>query len=83
MESIARFNVKLNTPTDVKFFVYKAQELPRNISIKVMHDDYVIDGKSILGLLSLDLSNSIIIEIKSNENIDFSFIEKFDEWRVE
>ena len=59
------FNILLSTINDVKEFV--------NIVIKYEYDidltsgRYVVDGKSIMGIFSLDLSKPIKVEIHSDD----------------
>lgn len=64
MENVLRFKVKLPTPEDVKKFTQEAMKCPRSVTIKAIHNEYIVDGRSILGLLSLDLSKPITIELK-------------------
>lgn len=49
--------ISLNKVTDVKEFVNKAHSLPSSITLKCGR--YCVDGKSILGIFSLDLSQPI------------------------
>lgn len=56
-----KFNVNLPTIKDVKDFVNLVNEFPNEV--KVSSGNYIVDGKSILGLLSLDLSKSVTVEV--------------------
>ena len=38
--------------------------------ITVRQDDYVVDGRSMMGLFSLDLSRTIIVDLESEEEAD-------------
>ena len=63
-----RCQIKLNSITDVKEFV--------NITFKAENDvdlicgKYHIDGKSIMGIFSLDLSKPIDLNIHADSNVD-------------
>lgn len=49
-------------------------ELARNVDgdINVAHDKYVVDGKSLLGLMSLDLSKPIKVTVISDNDYGFN-----------
>ena len=63
-----RCQIKLNSITDVKEFV--------NITFKAENDvdlicgKYHIDGKSIMGIFSLDLSKPIDLAIHTEDNLN-------------
>ena len=63
-----RCQIKLNSITDVKEFV--------NITFKAENDvdlicgKYHIDGKSIMGIFSLDLSKPIELNIHAEDDVD-------------
>ena len=59
--------IMLQTPQDVKNFCYSVSSLPRNVSVKVQHDKYVFDGKSILSMFSFDLSNPVDVIFESGD----------------
>ena len=52
--------IKLCSSRDVKDFVFAI--LPRNIQVKVLHNNSVADGRSILGVLNL--STNGIVEVR-------------------
>lgn len=52
--------VKLNSVTDVNGFVDLASMCPG--SVTVFSGRYIIDGKSLMGIYSIDLSNKIKVE---------------------
>lgn len=83
MENIIRKTIKLVTPQDVKDFCFAASELPRNVSAMASHGKAIVDAKSILGMFSLDLSESIILTITSENDFDTKKINSlFDKWEV-
>lgn len=83
--NIAIFKVHLVTVRDVEEFVRVASSAPHGTEITVKHGKYITDGKSLMGILSLNLSEPVDVEIKSAENsgVISSLLSKFDKWRVE
>ena len=76
-----KINVKFDTQMEVKDFCYAAGTLPRNISMKTTERDY--DCKSILGMISLNLSEPVEVTISSKDVIDEDMINtKFAKWMV-
>ena len=76
--NMAIFKVHLVTVRDVEEFVKVASSAPK-------HGKYITDGKSLMGIFSLNLSEPVDVEIKSAENsgVISSLLSKFDKWRVE
>ena len=75
--------VLLSTPQDVKDFCHTMGGFPMNISIKVIHNDYERDAKSILGLLSLNLSEPVDVIFSSTDLIDTTKIDNaISKWEV-
>ena len=54
-------NIKLSLAENVKTFVNIANRYPYDIDLRVGR--HVVDGKSILGIFSLDLSRPISLEV--------------------
>ena len=54
-------NIKLSLAENVKTFVNIANRYPFDIDLRVGR--HVVDGKSILGIFSLDLSKPITLEV--------------------
>lgn len=54
-------NIKLSLAENVKYFVNIANKYPYDIDLRVGR--HVVDGKSILGIFSLDLSKPITLEV--------------------
>lgn len=73
-----RFKIKLNTIEKVKEFSNICSQYDFNID--VFSGRYIVDGKSTLGLFSLDLTKELIVKI-DDENINkiFPEIKKFIE----
>lgn len=62
---------KINTIEKVKMFADIATQC-KTADIVVMSDKYIVDGKSVLGLFSLDITSkvTVTIESKSETEID-------------
>lgn len=64
---VEKVNVKLNTVND-------AQELCSitsnavGIQVEAQHGRYIVDAKSIMGILSLDLTHPITLNISTTDN---------------
>ena len=65
--------IKLALAEDIKKFVNEARTFTSDINVR--SGNYVVDGKSILGLFSINTSNPIEIELVSSE---LEEIEKFN-----
>lgn len=83
MNDVIFKRIMLQTPQDVKNFCYSVSSLPRNVSVKVKHDTYVVDGKSILGMFSLNLSDPVTVVIESKDLLNSDEVDKiFYPWEV-
>lgn len=69
-----RFIVKLDSIDKVKEFNNAVRGFDCNLDI--MSGRYIVDGKSMLGILSIDLSKELQLNVYSDK-IDISPIEKF------
>ena len=58
-----------DTINDVKAFVAVAGKYPFDIDL--ISGRYIVDGKSIMGILSLDLAHPIEMEVHSSKCNDF------------
>lgn len=65
--------IKLALAEDIKKFVNEARTFTSDINVR--SGNYVVDGKSILGLFSINTSNPIEIELISS---DLEEIERFN-----
>lgn len=77
-EMLGLVSIKLVDVNDIKDFVQISNTIPTNVTLisKNSYNNYVIDGKSIFGVLSLNWDKSSILEV--NEQ----YIEKFRKWMV-
>lgn len=62
-----RFFVDLNKVDDIKFFVKQAERYDCDIIVKNKDRIFSIDGTSIMGLFSLNLSEPVEVIIKNEE----------------
>lgn len=65
VKSVKSIKVNLNSVESVKRFCEISSK--NEFSIDVVSGKYRINGKSLLGLFSLDLSNDIEVEIESSD----------------
>lgn len=64
--------MKINDLEDVKAFVKRANTIDEEVIVKSVSEKgttYIVDGKSILGLLSLDLSHPITVLCDNKEDL--------------
>lgn len=67
--------IKMNSVTDVMNFVKEASKIEEDIT--VLKGRYIIDGKSIMGVMSIDMSTGMTVEYPADA-IDFeNFISQF------
>ena len=70
-----RTRIKIHSITDMTRFVQAAKEVEGDIIVE--KGRYSVDGKSILGVLSLDMSSGVIIEYPK-EALEFArFLQEF------
>ena len=73
------FKMKLNTIDDVKSFVDAANKFNGRVTVRNMH--YAVDGKSIMGIFSIDLSGVLTVEFDSEPSEEI--INLFRKWNIE
>jgi phosphotransferase system HPr-like phosphotransfer protein len=69
--------IKFKGIQDVRIFVTAANKVEGDVTLK--GGKYTVDGKSIMGILSLDLINSIVVEFDEDET---EFAEKISSLEV-
>ena len=68
--------IKMNNVTDVMNFVKEASKIEGDVT--VLKGRYIIDGKSIMGVMSIDMSTGMIVEYPADA-VDFeNFISQFE-----
>ena len=68
--------IKINTMTDIKAYLAQAQKVKGDITIK--KGKYVIDGKSIMGIFTLDTSTGFTVEYPDTATDFDKFITSFE-----
>ncbi len=61
------FLVDLNRVEDVKTFVKFAEKYEKDVMVKNQDRAFMVDGGSIMGMFSLDLSRPVIVTIADTE----------------
>lgn len=74
-----RLIIRLNSIKKVQEFVDIANQYDKDISIRLGR--YVVNGKSILRILCLELQSNLILEIESGENLS-ALIQKLEAYIV-
>lgn len=74
--------IKLNSVNDVAMFVKVCERFEEDVDYK--HGRYVIDAKSIMGVLSTTIGDVALVNIiTSNDKVKEDFKEKIKLWVVE
>lgn len=74
-------DVLLNTIDKVKKFTTIANKF--DCDIDVLQGRYTVDGKSIMGVFSLDLTKPVIVEIDSDDEKEIDkFLDMMEEFRI-
>ena len=71
--------VAFNTVDEVAAFVKDMSRFPEEVHIDLVSGRHVVSGRSLLGILSLDLSKPV--EVKVTSNSDYVYI-KDDVYKV-
>ena len=71
--------VAFNTVDEVAAFVKDMSRFPDEVHIDLVSGRHIVDAKSLLGILSLDLSKPV--EVKVTSNSDYVYI-KDDVYKV-
>ena len=71
--------VAFNTVDEVAAFVKDMGRFPEEVHIDLVSGRHIVDAKSLLGILSLDLSKPV--EVKVTSNSDYVYI-KDDVYKV-
>lgn len=73
-------DVVLNTIEKVKKFTDITNKF--NCEVDVLQGKYIVDGRSIMGVFSLDLTKTVIVEIESDDEKEIDrFLETMKEFR--
>lgn len=77
-----KVDMLFHTTKNVKEFCFKACSLPKTMQVKVIQDDSMVDGKSILGVLSLDFTKRVTVSFTYNKPIGENLLKIFNQWTV-
>jgi len=69
------FLIRLSTVDEIKEFVSIVNTFKTDAVIK--NEKYVVDAKSILGIFSLDLSNTLILEMDHPAEREVNLLKKY------
>ena len=75
-----KVDIFLPTLQDVYAFVAVATDIPDDISVTLCQGRYVVNAKSIMGILSLNLIERIHLEVEDEPNEKYE--DKFKQWIV-
>jgi phosphotransferase system HPr-like phosphotransfer protein len=76
------YKIRFKEINEVKVFVSEAINL-ENIDIIIRQDRYIVDGKSIMGIFSLNLLNDMYLEITGSDEEKEKFLQKISETNME
>lgn len=62
--------IKLDTVDKIKSFTARAKAYPGDLIVRISR--YVVDGKSIMGLFSLDLTETLTLETDCEKPLTFA-----------
>ena len=68
--------IKIELITDLQKFVVKASEVEGEVLVQKSY--WIVNGKSILGVMSLDFSEGVTVTYPANEWEFEQFIEQFE-----
>ena len=68
--------VRIRGVADAATLVEHAKEI--NTDVTIRHGKFCIDGKSILGVLSLDMSDGVQVEYDENETEFENWLKRFE-----
>lgn len=75
-------SVLLTTPKDVFDFAHAASQIPHDVSVDAIHGSYAVEARSVMGVLSLNLSEPITIKIVGSDASAEKYVEYFSKWIV-
>lgn len=72
--------IKLNSLDDINEFENELTKVNADVDASTKNCGYIVDAKSLMGLISLNTTEPIMITINAN---DASLIEHFRKWMIE
>lgn len=73
---IKTMQVRIHGVTDAALFVEHAKEAKEDVIIR--RGKFCVDGKSTLGVLSLDMTNGVLVEYNSDDKDFENWLKKFE-----
>ena len=73
-----RLKIKLSTTDDIKEFLNETVKIKSDVDL--IKGSRIVDAKSTIGVMTLDLSDPVEIAIHSDNN---DLLEPFKKWQVE
>lgn len=64
------FSIKINHPNEAGVISKIANRYDGSIDIKSKDYHYIVDAKSMLGILSLDLSNKVVVSCNDKDTFE-------------
>lgn len=78
-----KYKIRLNTINDASLFTAKCNEY-KDVDIDCLYGRYIIDAKSVMGVLSIGLEKDYVVILHSdNKRIQDIFYEDIRLWVVE
>ncbi len=75
---MTEMKVKVNTMDDIKNFVYLLNQFENDVDVSSAQ--YVVDGKSILGVFSLDLDKALTVKFHGEVPVELQ--EKLEPYKA-
>jgi phosphotransferase system HPr-like phosphotransfer protein len=72
------YSIYLNDINKIKDFVKVADSL--NCRLELISGSYIVDGKSVMGLFSLDLSKAIVVKVIQDNPEAINYSEVLEEF---
>lgn len=73
---IKTMQVRIHGVTDAALFVEHAKEAKEDVIIR--RGKFCVDGKSILGVLSLDMADGVLVEYNSDDKDFENWLRRFE-----
>ena len=75
MNNMNKMKIRLNATADVQEFVRAAEKC--DFDIDIQYDSTIVDAKSILGILSMDLTRVLTVTCHGEDHEFNRFLQKF------
>ena len=75
MNNMNKMKIRLNATADVQEFVRAAEKC--DFDVDIQYDSTIVDAKSILGILSMDLTKVLTVTCHGEDHEFNRFLQKF------